>query len=219
VLAITGGPSAALAAVAKWPFTKTIAGVRVGLINGSSHVINPTHERAQTERARPDCRRQQRRHRHGRSGRATEVLEAAGRSAPSRPRTPRIKQIVAAIDDLQRSVNKKKLPPPSREVDHAFHAEAEKKMFEPLATAMRIKDKLESYGTVDTVLSDFVSGLADDDSYAQRKAEAKHVFHTLKEKVLRDEVLNKAFASTAGSSTRSGQSGRKPACSPACTAL
>ena len=64
-------------------------------------------------------------------------------------------------------------------------------MFEPLAEAMRIKNKLESYGTVDAVLSDYLSSLADDDAYTQRKADAKHVFHTLKEKVLRDEVLNK----------------------------
>ena len=64
-------------------------------------------------------------------------------------------------------------------------------MFGPLAEAMRIKDKLESYGTVDAVLSDYLSSLADDDVEAQRKADAKHIFHGLKEKVLRDEVLNK----------------------------
>src|SRR5678809_1446126 len=56
---------------------------------------------------------------------------------------------------------------------------------------MRIKDKLESYGTVDAVLSDYLSSLADDDVAAQRTAEAKHHFHEMKEKVLRDEVLNK----------------------------
>src|SRR5687768_4855978 len=64
-------------------------------------------------------------------------------------------------------------------------------MFGPLAEAMRIKDKLESYGTVDAVLSDYLSSLADDDVAAQRTTEAKHIFHGLKEKVLRDEVLNR----------------------------
>src|SRR5678809_894304 len=58
---------------------------------------------------------------------------------------------------------------------------------------MRIKDKLESYGTVDAVLSDYLSSLADDDVAAQRTAEAKHHFHGLKEKVLRDEVLNRGL--------------------------
>jgi polyribonucleotide nucleotidyltransferase len=64
-------------------------------------------------------------------------------------------------------------------------------MFGPLAEAMRIKNKLESYGTVDAVLSDYLSSLGDDDAVAQRTVEAKHIFHGLKEKVLRDEVLNK----------------------------
>jgi polyribonucleotide nucleotidyltransferase len=82
---------------------------------------------------------------------------------------------------------------PAKDVDHSFHAEAESKMFGPLAEAMRIKGKLENYGTVDAVLSDYLSSLADDDTGAQRTKEAKHIFHGLKEKVLRDEVLNKSI--------------------------
>jgi polyribonucleotide nucleotidyltransferase len=187
VLAITGA-SAALA-LSEVPFTKTIAGVRVGLINGS-YVINPTH----------DERKQSALDLIVAGSNDGIVMVEAGAKEVSEPQVvgaleaahAAIKQIVAAIDELKAAVNKKKLPPPSREVDHAFHAEAESKMFEPLAKAMRIKDKLESYGTVDTVLSDYVSTLADDDTYAQRKADAKHLFHTLKEKVLRDEVLNKS---------------------------
>jgi polyribonucleotide nucleotidyltransferase len=65
-------------------------------------------------------------------------------------------------------------------------------MFGPLAEAMRIKNKLESYGTVDAVLSDYLSSLGDDDAMAQKTSEAKHIFHGLKEKVLRDEILNKS---------------------------
>jgi polyribonucleotide nucleotidyltransferase len=186
VLAITGA-SAALA-LSEVPFTKTIAGVRVGLINGS-YVINPTH----------DERKQSALDLIVAGSNDGIVMVEAGAKEVSEPQVvgaleaahAAIKQIVAAIDELKAAVNKKKLPPPSRDVDHAFHAEAESKMFEPLAEAMRIKNKLESYGTVDAVLSDYVSSLADDDAYTQRKADAKHVFHTLKEKVLRDEVLNK----------------------------
>jgi polyribonucleotide nucleotidyltransferase len=56
---------------------------------------------------------------------------------------------------------------------------------------MRIKGKLESYGTVDSVLADFVAALPADETASQRKAEAKQIFHHLKEKVLRDEVLER----------------------------
>ena len=50
VLAITGA-SAALA-LSSIPFAKTIAGVRVGLIDGD-YVINPTLRAAQAQPARP----------------------------------------------------------------------------------------------------------------------------------------------------------------------
>jgi polyribonucleotide nucleotidyltransferase len=102
-----------------------------------------------------------------------------------------IKQIVAGIDELKAGAGKPKLSVAAKDVDHAFHAEAESKMFGPLAEAMRIKNKLESYGTVDAVLSDYLSSLSDDDLAAQRTQDAKHIFHGLKEKVLRDEVINK----------------------------
>ena len=142
MLAITGA-SAALA-LSEIPFEKTIAGVRVGLVNGS-YVINPTYRRAQEEPARPDRRRQQRRHRDGRSRRQGSDRSRRS-SARSKRRTPRSRQIVAAIDELKAAAGKKKLRAEGREIDPAFHAEVEAKMFGPLADAMRIKDKLDSYG-------------------------------------------------------------------------
>jgi polyribonucleotide nucleotidyltransferase len=54
---------------------------------------------------------------------------------------------------------------------------------------MRIKDKLENYATVDRVISEFVAGLSDED--AERKADSKSVAKGLKEKVLRDEILER----------------------------
>ena len=66
-------------------------------------------------------------------------------------------------------------------------AAAEKAMLGPLVAAMRIKDKLESYGNVDKVLADFLATLPADDP--ARKSDAKHIFHGLKEKVLRIEAL------------------------------
>ena len=187
VLAITGA-SAALA-VSEIPLQKTIAGVRVGLLNGN-YVINPTH----------DERKQSALDLVVAGSKDGIVMVEAGAKEVSEPEVvggleaahAAIKEIVGAIDELKASAGKKKLEVSGQDIDHAFHAEAESKMFEPLAEAMRIKNKLESYGTVDAVLSDYLSSLADDDVAAQRTTEAKHIFHGLKEKVLRDEVLNRS---------------------------
>jgi polyribonucleotide nucleotidyltransferase len=59
----------------------------------------------------------------------------------------------------------------------------------PLADAMRMPDKLANYGTVDQVLSELVGSIPEGE--VQRKVEAKAIFKELKEKVLRDEVLEK----------------------------
>jgi polyribonucleotide nucleotidyltransferase len=186
VLAITGA-SAALA-ISEMPFQKTIAGVRVGLVNGS-YVINPSHEE----------RKQSALDLVVAGSMDGIVMVEAGAREVSEPQVvgaleaahAAIKEIVGAIDALKAAAGKKKIEVSGKDIDHDFHADAESKMFGPLAEAMRIKNKLESYGTVDAVLSDYLSSLADDDVAAQRTAEAKHIFHGLKEKVLRDEVLNR----------------------------
>jgi polyribonucleotide nucleotidyltransferase len=183
VLAITGA-SAALA-ISDMPLVKTIAGVRVGLIDGA-YVINPTF----TERKESTLDLIVAGSNDGivmvEAG-AKEVTELQVVGALEAAHAA-IKQIVAAIDDLRAAVGKKKLEVNSPQAEATFLAEAESKMLGPLATAMRIKDKLESYKAVDAVLATFVATLPADD--AQKKADVKHVFHELKEKVLRDEVFN-----------------------------
>ena len=57
----------------------------------------------------------------------------------------------------------------------------------PLTEAMRIRGKLENYDRVDQVLDELVATLPEGE--VQRKVEAKQIFKDLKEKVLRDEVL------------------------------
>ena len=57
----------------------------------------------------------------------------------------------------------------------------------PLTEAMRIRGKLENYERVDQVLDDLVASMPEGE--VERKVEAKQIFKELKEKVLRDEVL------------------------------
>ena len=63
------------------------------------------------------------------------------------------------------------------------------KVYEKLAAAMRIQDKLENYGTVDKVLDELVTSY--DETDLEKRANAKSVFKELKEQVMRDEALQR----------------------------
>jgi polyribonucleotide nucleotidyltransferase len=174
VLAITGA-SAALA-LSEIPFVKTIAGVRVGMVNGS-YVINPTHEE----------RKQSTLDLIVAGSMDGIVMVEAGAKEVSEPDVvgaleaahAAIKEIVSAIEELKAAAGKAKLSVTAKHIDADFHTDAEQKMFGPLAEAMRIKDKLESYGTVDEVLEAFLASLPDDEAAAETRAAAKHIFHGL----------------------------------------
>ena len=184
VLAITGA-SAAIA-ISKIPFRKTIAGVRVGQVDGK-FIINPTYEQ----------RRQSRLDLVIAGSKDGLVMVEAGAQEVSEEDVvlaleaghAAIKRLVDAIDDLAKECGKKKTAAPKKEIDHAFYREIEEKVLIPLGEAMRIQDKLENYGTVDQVLAALVGSIPEGE--VQRKVEAKAIFKELKEKVLRDEILNR----------------------------
>jgi len=182
VLAITGA-SAALA-LSDVPLEKTIAGVRVGLV-GSEYVINPTFAQRKeskldlvvagskdglvmVEAGAKEVTEEQ----------VVEALEAAHAA---------IKRIVAVIDDLAKAAGKKKVAFAKRAIGHDFYREVEEKVLVPLAEAMRVRGKLENYEQVEQVLSQLVSSIPEGE--VERRTEAKQIFKDLKEKVLRDEVL------------------------------
>jgi polyribonucleotide nucleotidyltransferase len=184
VLAITGA-SAALA-LSEMPFEKTIAGVRVGLIDGQ-YVINPTF--AQRKQSRLDL--------VVAGSKDGIVMVEAGAREVSEEEAVRaleaghaaIRQLCDTIDTLAKEAGRKKLPKPEREIDTAFQEGIQGKALGPLTAAMRIKDKLENYGSVEDVLKDLLDTLPEDQ--LTRKGEAKGIFKELQEKVLRDEVLER----------------------------
>jgi polyribonucleotide nucleotidyltransferase len=182
VLAITGA-SAALA-LSEIPFAKTIAGVRIGLIDGQ-FVVNPTFQ--QRKESKLDLIV---------AGTADGlVMVEAGAGEVTEQQVVQalqtahdaIKQIVAGIDALAKEAGKKKLSVPKKEIGHEFYREVEEKVYVPLTEAMRIRGKLENYETVDQALKDLVASMPD--AEVERKLEAKAIFKELKEKVLREEVL------------------------------
>ena len=184
VLAITGaGAALALSSI---PVKKTVAGVRVGLINGD-FVVNPTFaERKQSvldlivagtsdaivmvEAGAQEVDEEQ----------VIGALEAAHAA---------IKDIVAAIDDLAKTAGKPAFDHGYVPIDAAFEREVEEKAYSRLADAMRIRDKLANYGSVDQVLAELIASFPDE--AVEQKADAKKVFKSLKEKVTRDEILER----------------------------
>ncbi|HEY2904473.1 MAG TPA: polyribonucleotide nucleotidyltransferase, partial [Vicinamibacterales bacterium] len=182
VLAITGA-SAALA-LSEIPFEKTIAGVRVGLVDGQ-YLINPTFQQRKDSKldlivagSKDGLVMVEAGAKEVTEDQVVEALDAAHTA---------IKQIVATIDALAAEAGKKKLTVAKKEIGHDFYREVEEKVLVPLTEAMRIRGKLENYDRVDEALKDLVASIPEGE--VERKVEAKHIFKELKEKVLREEVL------------------------------
>ena len=184
VLAITGA-SAALA-LSEIPVEKTIAAVRVALI-GEEFVINPTY--AQRKEAKLDI--------VVAGSRDGLVMVEAGAKVVSEDTVvsaleaghAAIKQIVEMIDKMAQEAGKTKVAAPKREIDREFYREVEEKVLLPLSEAMQILDKIESYAAVDQVLEELVGSMPEEE--VERRSEAKAIFKELKEKVLRDAVLDR----------------------------
>ena len=185
VLAITGASAALM--LSEIPFERPIAGVRVGLI-GDQFIINPTFE----ERRRSALDLLVAGTSEGivmvEAG-AKEVTEAQVVGALEAAHAA-IRTIVAGIEELRHAAGTRKLSVQKREIGHDFYREVEETVLVPLSEAMRIRGKLENYDRVDQVLEEFVASLPEGE--VQRKVEAKQIFHELKEKVLRDEVLERS---------------------------
>jgi len=183
VLALTGASAAlALSAI---PFERTIASVRVGLLDDKL-IINPTYE--QRRKGRLDLV-------VAGSKEALVMVEAGAQQVSEDEMLgaldaghEAIRKIIEEIDELAAEAGKSKLTVETEKVDTAFAKEVEDQILKPLSDAMRIADKLENYAAVDHVLDDYLASLPED---SERRTDVKIVFKGLKEKVLRDEVLER----------------------------
>src|SRR5262245_2082431 len=184
VLAITGA-SAALA-LSSIPFTETIAGVRVGLVDGS-YLINPTYPERKISKIDLVVAGSQD---------AIMMVEAGAKEATEEEMVgaldvahTAIRQIVRAIDGLKETRGKTKKTVTVKSIDPEFSRGLEERAYGPLAEAMRLKDKLENYGQVDQVLGELVGSIPDDQ--AELRTDAKNILKDLKERILRDEILER----------------------------
>jgi polyribonucleotide nucleotidyltransferase len=183
VLALTGA-SAALA-VSEMPFEKTIAGVRVGLVDGQ-FIVNPTFP--QRKQSRLDL--------VVAGSKDGIVMVEAGAMEVSEDEAVQaletaqaaINQICDMIDALAKDAGRKKLAKPEVTTDEKLAAYVEAKCYAALNDAMRIKGKIENYGTVAKVEKEMLAGLPEE--FADRKLEARGTFQVLQERALRDSILN-----------------------------
>jgi polyribonucleotide nucleotidyltransferase len=184
VLAVSGA-SAALA-ISEIPFQKTLGAVRVGMIDGR-YVINPTYEQRRQSRIDLIIAGH-----HD----AIVMVEAGSKEVTEEEMVgaleaghQAIREIVKAIDTLAAAVKKPKLQLTTRAIGHEFYREVETKIYTPLAEAMRLRDKLENYSRVDQLMADLVASIPAEE--VQQRADAKAIFKELKEKVMRDEILDR----------------------------
>jgi polyribonucleotide nucleotidyltransferase len=187
VLAITGA-SAALA-ISEIPFEKTVAGVRVGLVN-NQFIINPTY--AERKESLLDLI-------VAGTKDGIVMVEAGAKQVPEaqvvgalEAAHSAIKQLVAVIDELKAAVGKPKLAVKAHDIPADFRKKIEESVTGPLADAMRIKGKLESYAQVDKVKADMMASLGESPD-AQAKKDADHIFHELQEHVMKVEALDKGI--------------------------
>ena len=184
VLAITGA-SAALA-LSSIPFTRTIAGVRMGLVDGE-YLVNPTFE--QRRKSQLDL--------IVAGSKDAIVMVEAGAKEVSEDVILKalelahvaIKEIIVGIEALAKDAGKAKREFTVKEIDADVRKEIEAKAYAPLSAAMQIKDKLENYSKVDAALADLLASIPEEDT--QKRSDAKHVFKELKEKVMKDEALER----------------------------
>ena len=98
-----------------------------------------------------------------------------------------IKRIVALPEELRRRVGKAKRPFAKKEIDAALVAEIEGALREPLLQAMRLPGKLESYAAMKRVRDEYAASLSEEQ--ADRRAALPSVYDGLREKLLRQEIL------------------------------
>ena len=184
VLALTGA-SAALA-LSPIPCERSVAAVRVGLVDGE-FLVNPTY--SERKRCRLDLI-------VAGSSEAIVMVEAGATEVSEeeiltalQTGHAAIRKIVAVIEELVVTAGKTKVTVAAPEVDEALVREVEEKALGPLSDAMRIPEKLESYAKVDEAKNALVASFPEED--AERRAQAKRIFNGLKEKVLRTEVLER----------------------------
>ena len=185
VLAITGA-SLALN-LSDIPFTTMIASVRVGLTPEGEYLLNPTAQQLETSRLDLIVA----------GSEEAVVMVEAGASEVSEDEMltgiykghEAVKQIIGMQKELVAELGREKRPVPVRVEPEGLRDELISRFREPLADAMRIKGKIESYTRVDALKDEMMSSFGEGED--DRRAFAKRFWHELQDMILRGEILER----------------------------
>jgi polyribonucleotide nucleotidyltransferase len=186
VIAITGASCALY--LSDIPFPNPIAGVRVGLIDGR-YIINPTYDEVRESRLNLIV---------AGTEEAIVMVEAGAKEVTEEIMVEALMLAHKEINRLCRwqkelykalGIEKRAFEPPA--LDEALLADTEGKYTDRLRAALdtEAQGKQASYAAVDELKKEVVEAYPEDQPDARKMA--KRVFDHLKEKIFRDDILNK----------------------------
>ena len=184
VVAVTAA-SAALY-ISKIPFDNPIACVRVGMLEGRL-VVNPTIAEQKTSQMNIII-----------AGSADAIVMVESGALEVSEETvadalefghAEIRKIVAAIRDLGKRVNPRKVTVKPPAFDEALYKEITQKFGDRLRDALDTQKhpKLESYGLVDEIKGEILGAISEEDE--DKRKLAYRAFERLRERIFRDDML------------------------------
>ncbi len=185
VLAITGSSFAL--GISNIPFPYLIASVRIGISEEGEYLVNPTFEELSTSKLDLIVVASEEAIVMVEAG-ANEVQEDELLEAVYRGHDV-IRQIIACQKELIAEINPVKREAPVKDEPAGVMDKLIADWKEPLAEAMRIKDKLESYAKVDELKKQMKESF--DEDQAEELAFASSSWHDLQNIILREEVDTK----------------------------
>jgi len=184
VLALTGASFAL--GMSDIPFDGPIAAVRVGLTAEGEYLINPTYEHLKTSRMNLTV---------AGSNEAIVMVEAGGQEVSEEEILEGIyrghdavKAIIAVQREFIAECGKPKRDIPKLPEPDGARERMLSEWKTPLAEAMRLRDKLESYAKVDELKAAMLEQVEADDD--EGRSFAKRYWHELQNICLREEVIN-----------------------------
>jgi polyribonucleotide nucleotidyltransferase len=185
VLAITGASFAL--AISDIPFPIQIAAVRVGLTADGEYLINPTFQELE------DCRLDLI---VAGSDEAIVMVEAGAAQVSEAELLEgifrghdEIKKIVLAQKELIEEIKPQLRPVPERPQPEGLADRLLSEWKEPLADAMRIRDKLAAYQKQDELKAEMLASFDDDDD--ESRSFASNYWHHLQDVIMREEALER----------------------------
>jgi len=186
VLALTGA-SAALY-LSDIPFETPIAGVRVGLIE-DRFIVNPSYDQTRASQLNLIV---------AGSEEAIVMVEAGAKEVSEDVMVEalmfghnEIKKLCRLQKDMRQKLGITKREVVKPELDSAMMSEIEARITDSLRDALDTtkRDKLESYSLVDKLKEETCAAYPEED--AGKRAMAKKIFDHLKEKIFREDILNR----------------------------